>query len=284
MVLRHRPSRLVEKEVIVASRRRCCLCVFLDGRADVRKGQIAHLNQNPSDSNFDNLVYLCLEHHDEFDSRTSQSKSLMPEEVREYRDRLYEQNDQASIVVRHAKSSKATELAPLTDLSDYEIVRQTFSDQLWFFSRPWRFSFELTADEPELFAYNAPNGADGVCLIERIDLPDGRIVIVCIAVAGSPGMSVTNCVETLCFQVCDRFEIPPDRLVWIEHYDYYGPPEWNLITFQTRPPKGPFSNPTWTTMDAGAWRGLRLRPKRKLTSSYGSFDSKVTKLFPWPPR
>ncbi len=207
MAPRHRPSRLVEKEVMVASRRRCCLCVFLDELTDVRKGQIAHLNQNPRDSNFENLVYLCLEHHDEFDSRTSQSKSLMPEEVREYRDRLYAQNKQVSIIIQYANSSKATELTPLADLSDYEIVRQTFPDELWFISRPWRFFFELTADEPELFAYNAPNGADGVCLIERIDLPDGRIVIVCIAIAGSSGMSVTNCVETLCFQVCERFEI-----------------------------------------------------------------------------
>jgi hypothetical protein len=37
----------------------------------------------------ENLVWLCLEHHDEFDSHTSQSKGLTPEEVRAYRDRLY---------------------------------------------------------------------------------------------------------------------------------------------------------------------------------------------------
>jgi len=57
----------------------------------------------------------------------------MPEEVREYRDRLYTQNKQARIIAQHANSSEATELAPLTDLSDYEIVRQTFSDEFCLF-------------------------------------------------------------------------------------------------------------------------------------------------------
>ena len=197
--------------------------------------------------------------------------------------RIRQQNKQASFIVQRANSSVPTELAPLADLSDYDIVRKSLPDEFWFTPQPWHFSFGLTANEPELFAYNAPNRADGVCLIERIDLPDGRIVIVCIAIAGSSGMSITNCVETLCFQVCEHFEVPPDRLVWIEHYDYYDPPEWNLVTFETRPPKGLFSNPTWNTMDPGAWRSLRLRPKRKLKSSYGSFESKLIKLFPWPP-
>ena len=86
-------SKFVEKEVLTASRRRCCLCVFLTDRDDVRKGQIAHLNRDPSDSRFQNLVFLCLEHHDEYDGRASQSKGLTLEEVTEYRDRLYRQNN-----------------------------------------------------------------------------------------------------------------------------------------------------------------------------------------------
>ncbi len=283
MPSRRRPHRLIEKDVLTASRRRCCLCVFLDNRNDVRKGQIAHLNRDPGDSRFENLVYLCLEHHDEYDSQTSQSKALVLEEVRDYRDRLYARNDESKIAAQHAAASESAELTPLPDISQYEALRERFPSELQFTSMPWKFSFWQTADEPELFAYNAPNGADGVCLIERIDLPDGKIVIVCIAVAGSPGMSITNCVESLCFQVCERFEIPAERLVWMEHYDYYEPPEWNLVTFAAIPPNAPFSDPTWITMDKGMWRNLRLRPKRKLTSSYGSYASKVTKHFPWPP-
>jgi len=74
----------------------------LNSRNDVRKGQIAHLNRDPGDSRFENLVYLCFEHHDEYDSQTSQSKALLLEEVRDYRDRLYAQNDDSKIVAEHA--------------------------------------------------------------------------------------------------------------------------------------------------------------------------------------
>src|SRR5947207_11328452 len=79
----------VETQVLTACRRRCCLCVFLTDRDDIRKGQIAHLNGDPSDSRFRNLVWLCFDHHDEYDSQTSQSKGLQPEQVKEYRERLY---------------------------------------------------------------------------------------------------------------------------------------------------------------------------------------------------
>ena len=76
----------------------------------------------------------------------------------------------------------------------------------------WRYPLWQVANEPDLFAYKARN-ADGVCVIERIDLPDGKIVVACIQIAGNPGRSITNCVEDVCFQVCNRFEIPPNRLV-----------------------------------------------------------------------
>jgi hypothetical protein len=73
---RKRLPTKVEKKVLIASTRRCCLCVFLDHRDGVRKGQIAHLNHNPNDHRFENLVWLCLEHHDDYDGRPSQSKGF----------------------------------------------------------------------------------------------------------------------------------------------------------------------------------------------------------------
>ncbi|MFH1011690.1 MAG: hypothetical protein V1784_10715, partial [bacterium] len=57
----------------------------------VKPGQISHLNDDPSDSGINNLVWLCLLHHDQFDSSTSQSKNLTKAEVRHYRDQLYKQ-------------------------------------------------------------------------------------------------------------------------------------------------------------------------------------------------
>ena len=282
MAKRLRPTRSIEKDVVIAARRRCCLCVFLLGNNNPRKGQIAHLDHNPNNSAFDNLVYLCLEHHDEYDSQTSQSKGLLLEEVHEYRDRLYAKNPDASDIARQAATKRESELEPLPNSSQYESLRRRFPAKFQRIDETWRFPLWQVADEPELFAYKA--SFDGVCLVERVDLPDRRIAVVCIAVTGNPGTSITNTIELLCFQVCERFEIPPEKLVWIEHYDYFRPQEWNLVTFGKMPPEHLFENPTWTPITSTMWKDLRLRPKRKLKSFAGSYESKVEKLFPWPPK
>lgn len=272
----------VETDVLLASRRRCSLCVFLEHRDTPRKGQIAHLNGNASDRRFENLVYLCLEHHDEYDSRSSQSKGYTADELRSYRDKLYMQIDpqgkwitQTDIQVLEQVKSSSSE-----PTSDYEIVRKNFPDELKFTTNPWRFPLWQVANELEFFAYKAGNRADGVCLIERIDLPDGRIVVVCIQAAGNPGQSITNCVEELCFQVCERFDILPDRLVWLEHYDYWD--GWSMVTFGRKPPHGPFADPKWVDMTPEMWRELRLKPKKRLRHERNDIHSKLIKLFPWP--
>lgn len=78
----------VVADVVAASRRRCCLCYALRTDTSEKKGQIAHLDRNPSNGAADNLAFLCLEHHDQYDSRTSQSKGLTIEEVKRYRTEL----------------------------------------------------------------------------------------------------------------------------------------------------------------------------------------------------
>lgn len=78
-----------QTEVLQRSGRRCCLCVGLDNNNAEKEGQIAHLDQDRSNNEESNLVFLCLEHHNQYDSKTSQSKGLTKDEVRTYRDRLY---------------------------------------------------------------------------------------------------------------------------------------------------------------------------------------------------
>lgn len=87
-----RPKVPVETQtrVITLSRRRCALCFGLEGDLSVKRGQIAHLDHNPSNNELDNVVFLCLPHHDEYDSPTSQSKGLQLKEVKIYRESLYE--------------------------------------------------------------------------------------------------------------------------------------------------------------------------------------------------
>jgi len=57
---------------------------------EVKTGQIAHLNGDRSNSSVDNLAFLCFVHHNQYDSRTSQSKNLTVREVKAYRTELYE--------------------------------------------------------------------------------------------------------------------------------------------------------------------------------------------------
>lgn len=75
-------------EVLVTSRRRCCICFALANDDKEKKGQVAHLDRDASNGSLENLVFLCLDHHDQHDSRTSQSKGLTVEEVRRYRAQL----------------------------------------------------------------------------------------------------------------------------------------------------------------------------------------------------
>jgi hypothetical protein len=84
------PQR-TEKQVLLLSRRRCCICFGLNKDMGVKEqGQIAHLDRNPNNNDVDNLAYMCLVHHDQYDRKTSQSKAFKGKEVREFRRELYE--------------------------------------------------------------------------------------------------------------------------------------------------------------------------------------------------
>lgn len=78
----------VVADVVTTSRRRCCICFALRKDDTEKRGQIAHLDRDASNNTFENLAFLCLEHHDQYDSRTSQSKGLTIDEVKRYRTEL----------------------------------------------------------------------------------------------------------------------------------------------------------------------------------------------------
>jgi hypothetical protein len=80
----------IQTEILLKSARRCCVCYGLKGDFEEKKGQIAHLDHDPSNYDPGNLTYLCFDHHDQYDSKTSQSKGLMVTEVKQYRSLLYE--------------------------------------------------------------------------------------------------------------------------------------------------------------------------------------------------
>jgi hypothetical protein len=75
-------------DILVTSRRRCCICFALAHDSAEKKGQVTHLDRDASNSSAENLVFLCLNHHDQYDSHTSQSKGLSIVEVKRYRAQL----------------------------------------------------------------------------------------------------------------------------------------------------------------------------------------------------
>ena len=82
------PSNILN-EVLLRSRRRCAICFGLNFDTKISRGQIAHIDQDNNNSDFENLVFLCFNHHDEYDSTTRQSKGITCGEVKHFRDELY---------------------------------------------------------------------------------------------------------------------------------------------------------------------------------------------------
>lgn len=77
------------RRVLTESKRRCAFCYGLDGDYSEKSGQVAHIDRDSSNSKFSNLAWLCLDHHDQYDSRTSQSKGLTKLELIKYQQDLH---------------------------------------------------------------------------------------------------------------------------------------------------------------------------------------------------
>jgi len=71
------------------------LCWFWNADKSQKDGQIAHIDHDHSNSAANNLVYLCLEHHNQYDARQYQSKGITEDEVCRARADLLRQFDGA---------------------------------------------------------------------------------------------------------------------------------------------------------------------------------------------
>ncbi|HMI65960.1 MAG TPA: hypothetical protein VK517_08000 [Cyclobacteriaceae bacterium] len=110
--MRKKISIDTETGVVTSCRRRCAICFGLSKDTSIKKGQIAHLNKDNSDSRRENLVFLCLEHHDQYDSRTSQSKNFTMAEVAFFRQELERS------IAKSWQEPVFFETLPLIDLTD----------------------------------------------------------------------------------------------------------------------------------------------------------------------
>jgi len=78
----------IEAQVLTRSRRRCALCFGLNRDTHLKAGQIAHVDHDSSNDDLRNLAFLCLEHHDLYDSKTSQRKNFTLAELQHFQDEL----------------------------------------------------------------------------------------------------------------------------------------------------------------------------------------------------
>jgi len=108
-------------KIFLKSKRRCALCFGLNSDLGEKDGQIAHLDRKSSNNTPDNLAYLCLPHHDKYDSKPSQTRRLTATEVKHYRAALYEylKNPQGSLAPSEVTARKASRIKPL-DLPTYQ--------------------------------------------------------------------------------------------------------------------------------------------------------------------
>jgi hypothetical protein len=78
-----------ETAILTKSFRRCALCYGLNNDIKTKRGQIAHIDHNPQNISEENLVWLCLSHHDQYDSKSSQSKNITVGELKNYKSKLF---------------------------------------------------------------------------------------------------------------------------------------------------------------------------------------------------
>ena len=117
MSKRQQVAGSIQGNILVQSRRRCSICFGLKRDDNIKLGQIAHLDHNSQNNDLDNLVFLCLVHHNEYDSKSSQSKGFTIKEVKKYREELYDHFEKWNI-----RSSKEYFLNFLADTIDLETI------------------------------------------------------------------------------------------------------------------------------------------------------------------
>ncbi len=185
----HVPEQVVA-QVLTRTGRRCPFCFGLEGDLAVKKGQIAHVDRDSKNNNEDNLVFLCLPHHDEYDSSTSQSKGLRASELRFYLKRLEAWVAQAGhrVVNNRRPRDKEFGLPKVLIYEDSAVAKQQYAKvlattaEIQFGSESFEVAQDLLGFDPDLIIADLvlAGGADsGFQLIQRISRITSAPVVVC---------------------------------------------------------------------------------------------------------
>jgi hypothetical protein len=129
IMTRKKLSPDTQRSVLTESRRKCCLCYGLKRDFSVKKGQIAHIDHDSSNDKESNLVFLCFDHHDEYDSTTRQSKGLTKDELVHYKNKLYKEVGSVAITETALQPVKVfNEMQLKHDQRIFEISDSIFSE------------------------------------------------------------------------------------------------------------------------------------------------------------
>jgi hypothetical protein len=106
----------VEISVLTKCRRRCALCFGLDNDDTEKRGQLVHVDRDGENIDEDNAAFLCLPHHELYDSTSRQAKGYMPGELKRH---------QATLLVyvltlKNEPNGPVNGIKPIVDLDLYD--------------------------------------------------------------------------------------------------------------------------------------------------------------------
>jgi hypothetical protein len=213
----------------------------LKGDIELKEGQIAHLDRNRVNNSLDNLAWLCLPHHDDYDTIRRQTKRLTAEEVKSYRDDLYKQvskifelkaspektrsnlkvkrDPAVEVIIRYCGADDAT-----SKVIEAEIM--TRIEKIYQFTKVWRVEFEKGMGlELIRSQIGLPQGIRNLDQLEGpVDSDWRRLVKRLIRKWAAGTLTYEQCVELYW-----EFE-EPDQVDY--HYILFGLPFENLTRMQ----------------------------------------------------
>lgn len=86
---RTKVPKSIRRSTLLQSKRVCCLCYHFRNKTKAIRGQFAHIDHNPQNNDVDNIAWLCLEHHDEYDGTNGLTARITEDEVKAARSNLY---------------------------------------------------------------------------------------------------------------------------------------------------------------------------------------------------
>jgi hypothetical protein len=114
-----------EAKVLEKCRRRCCVCFVLENNDSQRDGQLSHLDHDNSNGDPDNFVFLCLRHHNIYDSKMSQAKNMTEREVRLYQAKLHQAVEHGDVPSKQGAvvlKFPAQQVHPVNISGDHNVV------------------------------------------------------------------------------------------------------------------------------------------------------------------